>query len=264
MVEYDGSRYHGFQAQANVPTVQNEIENGIFKLTRERSPIIAASRTDAGVHALGQVVAFETKVSIPAGRWKRALNSVLPGDIRVLDSCKVDSAFHPRFQAIKKTYVYIVYRETYGKAFWRKYAWCNSDPLDIESMKMAALLFKGRQNFRSFCASGSSAKTYEREVKKCLIADCPPFITLTIEADGFLYNMVRIIMGTLIEVGKGKIAAHQIKDIISAQDRSLAGITAEPQGLYLVGVQYQGQEDIQPPEINVLKSGWLVDKEYKN
>lgn len=239
VIEYDGSRYHGFQLQLNANTIQAEIEKAIKSLTGNEVTIHAAGRTDAGVHALEQVAAFTTCSSIPADRWKYALNSMLPPDIHIIESSLADDNFHPRFNARKKRYVYQIYRAATGTTFYRKYAWCTEESLDITEMKAACHYIKGRHDFRSFCSSGSSVKDFTREVYKCDFQEESPFLKLEIEADGFLYNMVRIIMGTLMEVGRGHYRAGYVEKIIAARDRRLAGPTAPPQGLYLASIEYE-------------------------
>ena len=238
VLEYDGSCYHGFQIQKNALSIQGTIESSIEKLIGHRVPIIAAGRTDAGVHALGQVIAFDTDSSIPVDKWQFALNSILPADIRVISSCEAESDFHPRFQALDKKYIYYIYRQQRGKVFCGPYAYCNLENLDIQAMQQACKQLLGRQNYKSFCASGSSVKNFERHIKECQLSQKDPFIKLEILADGFLYNMVRIIVGTLLEVGRSSIKPEYIKEIIQAQDRNQAGPTAPPQGLYLHSVNY--------------------------
>lgn len=238
IIEYDGSNYHGFQIQQNAHTIQAEIEESIYKLTGEKVTIVSAGRTDAGVHALGQVIAFNTMSSIPADKWRFALNSFLPQDIQVIDSREVEPDFHPRFDAISKHYSYVIYRKKSGRVFYRKYALCNDEILNIEAMKEAGRMIEGKHNFKSFCASGSSAKTFQRSVKYCCLHETDSCLRMEIEANGFLYNMVRIIMGTLLEVGRGNFTPEYVQDIIAAEDRSLAGPTVAPQGLYMVEVNY--------------------------
>lgn len=237
-IEYDGSHYHGFQIQENGLTVQEVLEKAIFKLTGERIGLLGAGRTDSGVHALGQVAAFDSSSSIPGERWKMALNSVIPGDIRVIESCTTHPQFNPRFDALSKRYIYLIYRPVRGSTFFRHYALCSSEPLNLAAMQAAAGFLVGSHNFRAFCASGSSAKTFERRVIKCVVEEKEPFIRLDIEGEGFLYNMVRIIMGTLMEVGRGKYPPTWISEVLESRDRSRAGPTAPPQGLYLVRVTY--------------------------
>lgn len=237
-IEYDGSRYHGFQIQDNANTVQAELEAAIRRLAGESISILGAGRTDAGVHALGQVIAFDTDSSIPGDKWQFALNSFLPPDIRAVASAQCGPDFHPRFHALSKVYHYLIYRQPRGRIFNRHYALCNNEPLKLEAMEEACQAFTGRHNFKSFCASGSSVKTFERTVQICQLVQEGPYLKLTIEADGFLYNMVRIIMGTLLEVGRGTYPPAAMEEIIAAQDRNQAGPTVSPQGLYLVEVKY--------------------------
>lgn len=238
IVEYDGSNYHGFQIQNNAHTIQEEIENGIVKLLGIKKTLISAGRTDTGVHALGQVIVFDTTSSIPADKWSFALNSVLPADIRVINSEQVALDFHPRYDAVSKVYNYKIYRKSEGKTFLRNYALCTSEPLNIMAMQQACNLLIGWHNFQSFCASGSAVKNFERNIMKCNLIEEWPYLTLEIEANGFLYNMIRIIMGTLIEIGRNHLSPEVVPDIIKAENRSAAGPTAPPQGLYMVKVKY--------------------------
>jgi tRNA pseudouridine38-40 synthase len=238
IIEYDGSEYHGFQMQDNAETVQEALEKGIEKLTGEKTRLVCAGRTDAGVHALGQVIAFDSCASIPAERWGTALNSVLPQDIRVLFSSLAADGFNPRFHALRKTYGYLIYRKKEQALFYRKYALCNTENLNIAFMQKACNYFLGRHNFLAFCASGSSSKTFEREIYNCSLEAAEERLIFKITANGFLYNMVRIIVGTLLEIGKGKHQPEHIEKLIIAQNRALAGPTAPPQGLYLCKVEY--------------------------
>ena len=238
IIEYDGGGYHGFQKQENAHTIQAELEKQIKRLTGETVHVQSAGRTDAGVHARGQVIAFDTVATIPGDRWRPALNSFLPPDIRVLHSAAVSSSFHPQFQAVSKRYSYYLYREQSGEVFYRHYALCITESLQVEEMQQACRDIIGRHNFLAFCARGSTAKTFERTVRKCCLTSDGPFLCLDIEADGFLYNMVRIVMGTLLQVGRSKILATEIADIIQSRDRTRAGPTVPPQGLYLVSVTY--------------------------
>ncbi len=238
LLEYDGSNYHGFQIQKNANTIQAELEKAIYRLSGEQLTIICAGRTDAGVHALGQVVAFDSNSTIPANKWVYALNSQLPGDIRVLESQETGPEFNPRFDAFKKRYCYVIYRRKAKAAFYRNYAYCYTKKLDLKAMQEAAAMLTGRHNFSSFCASGSSARTFDREIFCCYLTEKDSYLRLHIEADAFLYNMIRIISGTLLAVGRGKYPPHYLKEIIDARDRALAGPTAPPQGLYLVKVYY--------------------------
>jgi len=241
IIEYDGSNYHGFQRQDNAHTIQAEIEKQLGKLSGEVVTICGAGRTDARVHARGQVIAFNTTATIPPERWALALNSFLPEDIRALSSSATESNFHPQIHSISKRYAYYLYRHKSGTAFYRRYALCNSDQLDITAMRQACQFITGRHNFQAFCASGGSSKTFERTVLNCAIMEQGSLLRLDVEANGFLYNMVRIIMGTLLEVGRKRIPADEIPNILKSRDRTRAGPTAPPQGLYLMGVDYPGE-----------------------
>lgn len=241
VLEYDGSNYHGFQRQINVPTIQAQLESSIYHLTGESVTVNAAGRTDAGVHALGQVIAFNTSSRIPIPKWTPALNSKLPNDIRIINSLEAAPDFHPQFDALKKSYVYFIYRQESGASFYRKYALLNSENLNVAEMQRAARLLEGNHNFKAFCASGSSVKSFERNVSFCRIITQEAWLRLEIEANGFLYNMIRIIMGTLLEVGRQRLKPEHILEILASQDRNLAGPTAAPHGLYLKSVHYPEQ-----------------------
>jgi len=238
IIEYDGSGYHGFQRQNNAHTVQAELEEQIKRITGEQVNVSGAGRTDAGVHARGQVIAFSTDSRIPAARWKFALNRYLPEDIRVLESQEVNESFHPAFDAVRKHYQYHIYRQRQGAAFVRKYALLNTENLDLEAMQQACQEIIGYHNFHAFCSSGATSKTFDRTVYRCTLQESGPELILDIEANGFLYNMVRIIMGTLLEVGRGKLSGEDLSHIIQTGQRALAGPTALPHGLYLVEVEY--------------------------
>lgn len=238
VIEYDGSRYHGFQIQANAHTIQAEIEAALYRLTGEHINLAAAGRTDSGVHAAGQVIAFTSNATIPPEKWRPALNSFLPTDIRVLTSERAGDDFHPRFDARSKSYAYLIYRQRQGAAFMRNYAWCSQQELNLAAMEKACGYLVGNHNFKSFCASGSAVKSFERQVKSCVLHYREPYLNLEINADGFLYNMVRIIVGTLINVGRGKTPASSISDIIAQKDRTLAGDCVPPNGLLLKEVYY--------------------------
>lgn len=238
-IEYDGTNYHGFQRQANAHTLQAEIERRLFELTGEKISIMASGRTDSGVHAKGQVIAFDSQSRIPSDRWSMALNSFLPQDIRVLDAKEVEPDFHPQFQAKRKRYQYLIQRSRENTVFYRNYAYCYPYPLDLKKMQQACTYIEGYHDFTAFCARNATSKTFDRTVYSCKLAEDGPFLCLDIEGNGFLYNMVRIITGTLIHVGLGKIEAADLAEIIKSKKRSLAGPTVPPQGLYLLSVIYE-------------------------
>ncbi|NLY42983.1 MAG: tRNA pseudouridine(38-40) synthase TruA [Clostridiaceae bacterium] len=237
-MEYDGTNYHGWQRQENAITVQETLEKALKKITKEEITVIGCSRTDAGVHALGYVCNFHTSSKIPAEKMPYALNSVLPEDIVVYDCREVPRDFHARFWAKGKKYRYRIYNGKYPSAFERNYAYYWPYTLDVECMKEAAKLFIGEHDFRAFMATGSRVKDTVRNVFDLSVEKKGDEIIIEISANGFLYNMVRIIAGTLLYAGVGKIDVERIEYIIKTGDRKEAGITAAPQGLYLVEVYY--------------------------
>lgn len=238
IIEYDGTNYHGWQTQKNAKTVQDVIERAIEGLTGEKAALISSSRTDFGVHALGQVANFISNSTIPGDRFSYALNRILPEDIVIRESCEVGLDFHARFQAKGKKYRYIIYNHRFPSAMLRNRAYHVSYNLDIDGMKKAALCFLGTHDFSSFKASGSSVKTSVRTITSVSLEKNDDVLKFEICGNGFLYNMVRIIVGILVDVGMGKIKADDIPDIINSKDRKKAGHTAPAHGLYLVEVYY--------------------------
>ena len=239
VLEYDGTGYCGFQRQKDLPTIQATLEAAIETITKIYSHVTASGRTDAGVHALGQVVNFRTRARIPVERFVPALNSVLPEDIRVRCAQEAPWSFHARYDARWKTYEYSIDTRPVPSVFTRNFAYHLNIPLDLEEMKQAARFLVGVHDFRSFVSSGGSAKTFTRNVRRLEITTCDdPILRIQIEADGFLYNMVRTIVGTLLEVGLGKIQAEDVSRIRDARDRRLAGPTAPACGLCLIKVDY--------------------------
>lgn len=264
IIEYDGTNYHGWQSQTNALSVQDVIERAIQKLTGEDCRLVGSGRTDVGVHALGQVANFHTGSRIPAGRFAHALNSVLPDDIVIRHSEEEDSGFHSRYSAKGKKYRYLIYNSEHPSALLRNRACHIQYPLDFGLMAEAASCFIGTHDFSAFRASGSNAKTSIRTITHVLFKekDCGEIAAgkefsekgrlfekgqlsergrlfeFEVAGDGFLYNMVRIMAGTLIEVGAGKIPPNGIPEIIESRDRKKAGKTAPAHGLYLVEVYY--------------------------
>lgn len=235
-VEYIGTNYSGWQKQENASTIQEKIENSIFLITGKPTEVFGSGRTDAGVHALGQVANFEMTSSIPAERVKYALNQHLPKDIRVLSSEEVPEEFHSRFSARHKTYLYKVQTGDVKRCFEDGRAYFVKGSLDIGKMQAAAKEFLGEHDFSAFKSEGSSAKNFVREIYKLDINQVGDIIEIEICGNGFLYNMVRIIAGTLIEIGKGK--TFNISEILISKDRGKAGPTVPAQGLFLKEVAY--------------------------
>jgi tRNA pseudouridine38-40 synthase len=237
-IEYDGTAYHGWQSQINARAVQDEVNMAVTRLTGEDIAVIGASRTDQGVHALGQVCNFTTESSIPAEKFAYALNTLLPEDITVKASAEMDESFHSRFSAIAKKYRYLIYNSRHPSALLRHRA-CHV-PLQLEfcAMRKAAGFLLGTHDFSAFRATGGNTKTAVRTITAVELASREELIEFEITGNGFLYNMVRIIAGTLIYVGQGKLEAGEVPDIIKSCDRKRAGKTAPAHGLYLVEVYY--------------------------
>ncbi|NLI61319.1 MAG: tRNA pseudouridine(38-40) synthase TruA [Clostridiales bacterium] len=238
IIEYDGSNYGGWQRQCNSPSIQQELEEGLFKLTGEETLVQGAGRTDSGVHARGQVANFFTNSSIPSHRFSLALNSVIPRDIRVVDSREVSPDFHSRFWAKARHYRYAMVIRPYGLAIGRDYYYHIPVQLDIRSMEEAAELFKGQHDFKAFQAAGSIAKSTTRTIHYSKLTWKDPYLYYDVVGNGFLYNMVRIMVGTLVHIGKGKIKVSHMENILNSGDRRLAGPTAPAQGLCLEKVYY--------------------------
>jgi len=237
-IEYDGTAYHGWQSQDNAVTVQDKLEETISRLTGEKVKVIGASRTDQGVHALGQTANFHTESRIPAEKFAYALNALLPDDIAIKKSEEVPIGFHSRYSATGKKYLYKIYNSRYPSALLRNRAYHVYCPLDLALMQKAAGFFTGTHDFSAFMATGSNAKTTVRSIDVLSLEKSGDIITIEIKGNGFLYNMVRIIAGTLVEVGFGKIRPDDIPGIIEEGDRRKAGRTAPPHGLYLAEVYY--------------------------
>jgi tRNA pseudouridine38-40 synthase len=249
LLEYDGADYHGWQAQDEVPTVQGVLENVIRKLTGEPVRVIGAGRTDAGVHALGQVAAFRTGSAHDTSTIKKALNATLPEDIRIIDVNEVHDSFNPRDDALRKSYFYIIAKERKPPVFLHRYSWTVPQPLDTPSIILGSQALIGTHDFTSFMGAGSGIKNPVREVfsldiEKIMGIDFMTarlrgnFIRVRIEAKGFLRHMVRNIVGTLVEIGQGRMSPDGMKEVLEARDRKLAGQTAPAKGLFLERVDY--------------------------
>ncbi len=238
VIEYDGTNYHGWQGQLNACTIQDTLASAIYHATGEQPVLSGSGRTDAGVHALAQTVSFQTKSSIPPEKFKYAINSRLPEDIRVLESKAVPDDFHARFNVTRKEYLYLIINSPDKSVFTRNRMYWVKGRLNVADMAHAARLFEGEHDFSSFCASGSSVKSTIRTVYKSCIQQEGAVISYMVLGNGFLYNMVRIIVGTLIDVGLGKIDKNAIPEILTAKSRKPAGKTAPAHGLYLKRVFY--------------------------
>jgi tRNA pseudouridine38-40 synthase len=239
VIEYDGTHYSGWQRQAKEPTVQAEIERALALMTRTTVSLAGAGRTDAGVHALGQVASFRCDTRLGPEAILKGLNSLLPGDIAIQDCRQVPEGFHARFDAKSKVYQYRIRNCDTRAAVGRDYAWFIHRPLDLAAMRRAAAILVGRHDFKAFEGTGSPRAHSVREV---LAADwvegADRCLVFQIEADGFLRCMVRNIVGTLVAVGLGKLAPGDVQAILNARDRKRAGATAPARGLFLMEVKY--------------------------
>lgn len=230
---YDGTAYHGFQRQKNGITIQECLENAIFKITGEKATVTGCGRTDAGVHAAAYVANFFTVSSIECEKLPFALNANLPDDIRVFGAEDMEENFHARYSAKRKTYAYKIVNRPFSDVFLSRYSWFYPAKLDIEKMKLAAEKIVGKHDFAAFMAAGSPVLSTVRTVFSLKVSEKNSVINIEICADGFLYNMVRIIVGTLVYAGCGKINPDDVSDIILSGDRVRAGVTAPPQGLMM-------------------------------
>lgn len=238
-IQYDGTKYNGWQKQGNTSnTIQEKIEAVISQLTGEKIELNASGRTDAGVHALGQVANFKTDMEHDTEYMLKEINRYLPKDIRILDLKKADIMFHSRLNARRKTYVYRIDNTDFGSVFDRKYAMRFNDRLDIKAMREAAAFYVGEHDFKSFCTKKNMKKSTIRKIYSVDITQNNGIIEIEYCGNGFLYNMVRILTGTLMDVGRGRLKPSDIADIIEARDRGRAGFTAEPEGLFLKSVEY--------------------------
>ena len=269
-VAYDGTGYSGFQAQkSGVPTIERELNTALTALTGVPVEVSGASRTDAGVHALCNLAVFDTDSRIPAEKFANALNVRLPDQICVQDSREVPGDFHPRFCDTVKTYDYVIYNARFASPRRRRFSFYSYTPFDVDRMREAARYLVGEHDFKSFCSVHTQALTTVRTITEIEVIErpCeeerkaervaegaaagtettyrsvpPREIVIRVSGTGFLYNMVRIIAGTLMEAGRGAIAPEQVKEILEARDRGKAGPTAPPEGLTLVRYQILGAD----------------------
>ncbi len=240
-IAYRGSAYHGWQVQTGTElrTVQGELQKALVKLIGEPLEVTGCSRTDAGVHARQYFCTVEAeKIGVPPSAFPYALGSLLPDDIAVIGAGVCEESFHPRYSCKEKEYVYLLCDSTVRDPFMTDRAWCLFRELNEEKMAKAAKKIVGTHDFSAFCASGSSVEDKTRTVFDCRVERIGNTVKITVRGNGFLYNMVRIIAGTLVDVSAGKIAPGDIEGIIKSLDRKRAGQTAPPQGLYLERVIY--------------------------
>jgi tRNA pseudouridine38-40 synthase len=239
IVEYDGTAYCGWQRQENGLSIQQLLEESIGRMTGVESRVIGSGRTDAGVHAIGQVAHFHTASRLGEWNFLMGINGILPPDIVVRSAREVDLSFHARFDVKSKVYLYRVCNRPVRSALERCYAWFVWEPLDLEKIEGALDLFRGRHDFSSFCSSHTDSPDHIRTILDIgVVKDENDIIHITLEADGFLRYMVRTIVGALVDIGRGKCSREEVAEILAAKDRRKAGLTAPPQGLFLKEVRY--------------------------
>lgn len=249
LIEYDGADYHGWQRQKDHTTLQEIIEDRLFRITGEDAALISASRTDAGVHAIGQVASFKTNSNLEPMTLQRALNATLPEDIRILNAEETAAAFHPRYDALSKSYFYIIANTNFSSAFLYRYAWRVPYTLDLDEMKKAGDSLLDRHDFSAFRGAGCGAKSTLREITSLTIEKISSidfmtavingnFIKIKVEANAFLRHMVRNIVGTLVEIGRGEMTLNSVSEAIKLKDRKKTGPTAPAHGLFLEKVSY--------------------------
>lgn len=271
VVEYDGTDLCGWQRQVNGPTVQGHLEDALAKLLAHEVAVIGASRTDAGVHARGQVASFRTERAIPLHGIRRGLNSLLPRAIAIAEASEVPDDFHPRFSATGKHYRYLLFTRSDRSPRWRNRAWHCPGPLDLAAMRQAAARLLGEHDFAAFRAAGCTARRTVRRIDEIAIAATGEWqggdardrgaldprdathgggegwlVAVDVRGNAFLRNMVRIVVGTLVEVGQGRRPASQVAEILALKDRTRAGMTAPAHGLELISVGYNGRK-MRPP-----------------
>jgi tRNA pseudouridine38-40 synthase len=248
ILAYDGTDFAGWQRQPGRRTVQGELEAALARITQAPSKCVASGRTDAGVHSLGQVVSFQSETRLSAEVLTKALNAELPEDLLVFEVVETPAGFHALRDALRKRYRYVIQDGRLPDLFDRKYVWHVYQRLNVEAMQTAAAALVGTHDFASYETSGSPRLTTVRTVLDLVVerrqAELTERVVIEVEADGFLYNMVRNIVGTLVQVGKGRAGESWPGEVLAQRDRTKAGMTAPPQGLFLVGVEYGEISDL--------------------
>lgn len=238
VVAYDGTAYNGWQFQPGVRTIEGELNRCLSELLSEDIQVIGASRTDSGVHALGNIAVFDTDTRIPGEKISYALNQRLPEDIRIRESCETAADFHPRHCSSRKTYEYRILNAAFPVPTRRLYTHFTYVPLDVELMKEGASYLIGEHDFKSFCSAAAVVETTVRTILDIQVEKEDSEISIKVCGSGFLYNMVRIIAGTLLEIGRGSYPPEHMKDILEAKDRQAAGPTAPACGLTLIKYEF--------------------------
>lgn len=241
IVAYDGTAYCGWQLQPNGRTIEGELNQALSSLLQEDIHVIGASRTDSGVHALCNIAVFDTQTRIPAEKISYALNQRLPEDIQIKKSCEVAADFHPRHCSSRKTYEYRIYQDSFPEPVRRLYTHFTYVPLDMDRMREGAALLIGEHDFKSFCSTAAVVETTVRTILSINIEKQGKEILISVCGTGFLYNMVRIIVGTLMEVGRGSYPPEHVREILETKDRQAAGPTAPACGLTLVNYTFASE-----------------------
>ncbi|MFH1394871.1 MAG: tRNA pseudouridine(38-40) synthase TruA [Candidatus Omnitrophota bacterium] len=238
VIAYDGTNYKGWQLQKTGVTIQRKIEEAIEKIFKKKHRIYSAGRTDSGVHAQGQVVHFKTKVPVPTNKIPSIINTVLPSDIAVKAAKEVSADFHAQFNAKQKHYRYYILNSLERDPFEERYAWRVSYKLNVSLMRKEANVLKGKHDFKSFQAADKLERRSVRKIFSIIVKKHKSFIVIDVKGDGFLYNMVRNIVGTLVEIGRGYFPSGSMKEILKSKNRKKAGPTAPAKGLFLMEVKY--------------------------
>ena len=236
--DYIGTAYDGWQRQPGRDTVQQRVEDAIFSLSGERVSVTASGRTDAGVHALGQVAHFDVNTAIPVKNYMTGVNHFLPPDIRILKAEEVTADFHARFSVHEKTYTYCLYESRFERACYLNRAARADNRLDIAKMKQAAKAFEGSHDFTSFCSSGADTTAFTRTIKSVYVRRSGGLVKISVTADGFLYNMVRRLAAVLESAGYGQVDCDGVKKLLAAADNRVAKDVLPACGLYLQSVRY--------------------------
>lgn len=240
-IRYDGYNYHGWQVQNNALTIQEVFQNAVEKVFGERLDVKGCSRTDSGVHANMYCITLDSDMNIDCDNVIMALNTYLPNDVAVYDCKIVDDDFHPRYNCTSKEYVYKIYNGKYRNPFYDRYAFCYKYPLDEEYLNNEVQAFLGTHDYSGFCSVKTDIEDCHRTIKNVKVYRENDIVYFVVEGDGFLYNMVRIMVGTMLFVAQGKIKSGELESVIASCDRKKAGKTAPPQGLYLNKVNYFGE-----------------------
>ncbi|MCG6870837.1 MAG: tRNA pseudouridine(38-40) synthase TruA [Gammaproteobacteria bacterium] len=250
-VEYDGAAFSGWQSQVGTRTVQDCLEQALAQVADHPLRVVTAGRTDAGVHACAQVVHFDTQAQRPRQAWVRGTATHLPADVSPLWAREVAPDFHARFSALARTYRYVIFNRKQRPTFLRGRVSWEHRPLDAERMRNAALCLLGEQDFSAFRAAGCQAKTAIRTIERIHVWREDRFVFIEVQANAFLQHMVRNIAGVLMQVGSGEAAPGWVAEVLATRDRTRGGVTATPQGLYLLGVRYPPQFGLPEPEMHL-------------